>query len=107
MRQLSLDRAALFTSNFVLAEMHALLLTRLGRQTALRVLTSIEAGATRIMRVEPGDERRAREIILRYDDKNFSLTDATCFSIMERYRMAAAFTFDRNFMQYGLTVLRP
>lgn len=107
MRRVARDRGQLFTTNLVLAEMHALLLRRMGRATALRVLTEVDRSITTIIRVEPEDETRAREVIRRYDDKDFSFTDATCFSVMERLRLGAAFTFDRNFAQYGLTVLQP
>ena len=63
------------------------------------------AGELTIVRVEPEDEVRAREIIRRYDDKDFSLTDATSFAVMDRLGITTAFTFDRNFVQYGLDVL--
>ena len=47
------------------------------------------------------DERRAREIVFGYADKDFSLTDATSFAVMERLRIPQAFTLDRNFAQFG------
>ncbi|GFP36049.1 hypothetical protein HKBW3S43_01837, partial [Candidatus Hakubella thermalkaliphila] len=34
-----------------------------------------------------------------------SLTDATSFAVMERLKIPYTFAFDRNFTQYGLTVL--
>ncbi len=43
--------------------------------------------------------------LYQYDDKDFSLTDATSFAVMERIRVPYAFTFDRHFAQYGFTVL--
>ena len=49
----------------------------------------------------------AREIIYRYDDRDFSLVDATSFTVMQRLHVTRAFTFDRHFAQYGLTVLTP
>ena len=90
-----------------MAETHALLLTRLGRATALAFLEGIERSRFTIVRVSATDERVARDILGRYDDKDFSLTDATSFAAMDRLSIAAAFAFDRHFAQYGQTILRP
>ena len=40
-------------------------------------------------------------------NKQKYLTDATSFVVMERLRISSAFTFDRNFAQYGFTPLQP
>jgi predicted nucleic acid-binding protein len=106
-RRLIGERWRLFTTNFVLAETHALLLRRLGRTMALRVLLDIDHSTTTIVRVGTADEHRAREILARYTDKDFSLTDATSFAVMERLDIVAAFSFDRDFTQYGFTALQP
>ena len=74
---------------------------------AFETLTAIDASDTTIIRVTQADEARARQIIARYDDKNFSLTDATSFAIMDRLGISRAMSFDGNFEQYGLTVLTP
>jgi predicted nucleic acid-binding protein len=103
--RLGAEGQLLVTTNFILAETHALLLTRLGRVPAARFLQSLDRGATTVVRVSAPDEDRARVIIYQYDDKDFSLTDATSFAVMERLRIATTFTFDRNFAQYGLIVL--
>jgi uncharacterized protein len=104
-QRLITERWRLYTTNLVVAETHALLLTRLGRTIALSTLHSIDHSTTTIVRISNADETRAREIISQYDDKDFSLTDATSFAVMERLRIPYAFTFDRNFTQYGLPVL--
>lgn len=101
------ERWRLFTNNFVIAETHALLLARLGRAIALRVLQQIDRSTTRIVRVSEGDETRARDILSKYNDKDFSFTDAASFAVMERLRMSQAFSFDRDFAQYGFTTVRP
>ncbi len=101
------ERWRLFTTNMILAETHALVLARVGRGVALRVLQEIDRSAVTVVRVTPDDENRAREILVTYDDKNFSLTDATSFVVMERLSTPYAFTFDKNFHQYGLEVLKP
>jgi uncharacterized protein len=103
--KLQAERWRLFTTNFILAEIHALLLVRLNRVVAARVLRKIDNSSTTIVRVTVADEQRARQIIHQYQDKDFSLTDATSFAVMERLHSSHAFTFDRNFAQYGLAVL--
>ena len=108
MRELVAERRRLFTTNFILAELHALLLTRLNRQVAASVLREVaESRVTTIVRVSARDERRARDIIFQYTDKDFSLTDATSFAVMERLHISYAFSFDRNFAQYGFRLLPP
>lgn len=99
------ERRQLITTNFILAETHALLLNRLNREIALRVLESIDRSSTRIVRVTSSDEATAREVLRRYRDKDFSLTDATSFAVMERLGIRTAFAFDRHFAQYGFTPL--
>ena len=105
-RRLTALGSQLYTTNFVVAETHALLLTRLGRHIALRFLQEIDTSTTLTVRVDEADEQRARAIIRQYADKSFSLTDATSFAVMGRLRIDAAFTFDRNFAQYGLHIVR-
>jgi predicted nucleic acid-binding protein len=99
--RLASEPSRLFTTNYILAETHALMLARRGRVAALRVLRQIDESSVTVVRVTAADERHAREIIVRYDDKDFSLTDATSFAVMERLGIRAAFSFDRGFAQYG------
>src|SRR5919202_7151923 len=95
----------LLTTSFVLAETHALLLNRLSQQIATRFLRDMEHSPTTLIWVTPRDVERANAIIYQYDDKDFSLTDAASFAVMERLHIPTAFTFDRHFAQYGFTVL--
>lgn len=104
--RLAAERWRSFTTNFVVAETHALVLARRGRAAAARVLAEIDTVSARvIVRAEEEDERRARAIIRQYADKDFSLTDAISFAVMERLGIGHAFAFDRHFAQYGFTVL--
>ena len=95
------------TTNFIIAETHALFLPRLGQAHATAFLRQLSQNATRIERVTVTDEQRALAIIFQYADKGFSLTDATSFAVMERLDITHALAFDRHFAQYGLTVLTP
>src|SRR6266542_3221500 len=88
----------MLTSNFVVAETHALVLTRLGRDLAAEWLRSVPAD---VIRVTEQDEAKARRIIFSYRDKEFSYCDATSFTVMERLRIRSAMAFDPHFAQYG------
>ena len=48
----------LFTTNFVLAESHALILARMGRNRAWGFLQAIVTGRTNVIRADEADERR-------------------------------------------------
>jgi predicted nucleic acid-binding protein len=102
------QRWRLFTTNFVRAEAHALILDRAGHSAADRFLVDLSnLTPDRLIRVTEADEERALAIIERYRDKDFSLTDATSFAVMERIGISYAFSFDRDFAQYGFAVLTP
>jgi uncharacterized protein len=88
-------------TNFVLAESHALILARMGRNRAWNFLQAIITGSTNVIRAEEADERRARAIIEQYQDKEFSYCDAVSFAIMERLDIREAVAFDDHFRQYG------
>ncbi len=78
----------------------------MGRDIALRVLQDIlQSASTTVVRVSAADERRAQAILAQHGDKRYSYTDATSFAVMERLHIAAAFTFDRNFTQFGFQAL--
>ncbi len=79
----------------------------IGRALRLRFLDQLDQSSTVIIRVAEQDEQKTRAILRQYRDKGFSFTDATSFAVMERLKITAAFTFDRNFAQYGFPVLAP
>ena len=54
-----------------------------------------------MLQVGNAEEERAREILLRFTDKDWSLCDALSFAVIESRGVGAAFSFDRHFRQYG------
>ena len=98
-------RFRFFTSNTVIIEAHALILSTMGIDRASTFLRDTESSRIAIVRTRAADEERAKQLIFRYRDKRFSFTDAISFVVMERLGIPYAFSFDRNFAQYGLTVL--
>ena len=106
-QRLTSERWTAVTTNFVVAEAHALLIARAGRHVAVEFLRHFDRGATGIVRATGDDENRARQIVFRYEDKDFSLTDAISFAVMERLHIGVAFTYDAHFAQFGWTVAQP
>lgn len=104
-RHLTEERLRFYTTNFVVAETHALVLSRAGRDVAYRLLTQLDASKQIVVRVGEDDEQNARRVIASYRDKDFSLVDALSFVVMERLHILTAFTFDRHFQQYGFAVV--
>jgi predicted nucleic acid-binding protein len=104
---LTRERWRTFTTNFVLAETHALFLRRLSHAHATTFLREFPRRSTTLIRVESEDEERAQAIIFAYQDKQFSYTDGTSFAVMERLGISYGFSFDRDFAEYGVPVLTP
>jgi predicted nucleic acid-binding protein len=101
-RQGRADGLMFSLTNFLAGEVYATLLTRVGAYAARICLAENDIP---IIRVTSGDEMRAREILFKYTDKDFSYVDATSFAVMERLQFDVAFSFDEHFKQYGLTML--
>ncbi|HZO28840.1 MAG TPA: PIN domain-containing protein [Chloroflexota bacterium] len=103
---LSIAGTRLVFTNFVRAEAHALTLNRLGHAAANRLLSRLRTtSVTTLVRVTEADEDAALNLIARYRDKDFSLTDATSFVVMERLGIDHALSFDDDFRQYGWILL--
>lgn len=97
-RRIAADQRPTFVTNYIEAEAHALLLRKVGRSLAREWLL---AGGLPVVRVLAQEEERAKELIARYTDKDWSLCDAISFAVMERRRVRTAFSFDAHFRQYG------
>ena len=92
------ERRPSFITNYIEAETHALLLRKLGRALAREWLLT---GGLTVLKVRPDEEERARELLARYADKDWSLCDAFSFAVIDRRGVGAAFSFDRHFSQFG------
>lgn len=97
-RKLAAEKRPSFVTNYVEVEAHALLLRKLGRALAREWLME---GALPVVRVLPDEERRAREILVRHRDKDWTLCDAISLAVMEVRGVHRAFSFDHHFRQFG------
>ncbi len=101
-----LKSRSLITTNLVIAETYNLIHRALGHRAAIVFLENI-AASPRIINVysDRASEEAAQEILQKYDDQDFSYTDAVSFSIMKQYKISDAFSFDRHFSIAGFTIL--
>lgn len=97
-RAIASDKRPSFVTNYIEAETHALLLRKLGRTIARQWLLT---GGLPVMPVLPAEVQKAREILARHTDKDWTLCDAISFAVLDARRIRRAFTFDHHFRQYG------
>lgn len=97
------ERQHLVTTNAVVIETYALLLTRTynGRQNVIAFLDMIASDAYQIERICATDEDAAIRLVRSHQDKSYSLCDALSFMVMERLGIHEAIAFDRHFHEYG------
>ncbi len=97
-RQIASEARPSFITNYIEVETHALLVRKLGRAIAHEwLLTS----GLPVVRALPAEEQRAKEILTRHTDKDWTLCDAISFAVLDARRVVRAFTFDHHFRQYG------
>ena len=96
------------TSNYVLAELSALLMSplRVPAEARLTVLNRIRtAGWVEVFHVDESCDASGWEYLLSRRDKDFSLVDCSSFVIMRRREIAEALTSDGHFEQAGFVRL--
>jgi len=96
----------LTTTNLVVAETYILIRRALGYQPAITFLENLSA-SPRITKIysEATLEDKAENIIRKYQDQDFSFTDAVSFAVMEEYGIKKAFSFDQHFLIAGFTIV--
>jgi len=102
--KLAEEKVILLVTNFIIAEIYTLMLRKIGRDEAIEYVEKLRNTAE-IERVSEEDESKAWQIILRYQDKDFSYVDAASFAVMERLGIRDAFSFDEHFEQYPFNKL--
>lgn len=97
-RQLAEEQRPSFITNYIEVEAHALLVRKLGRTIAQ---TWLLAGGIPVVRATVQEEQRAKETLMRFSDKDWSLCDAISFALIETRNVYGAFSFDHHFRQFG------
>ncbi|MBC8178984.1 MAG: type II toxin-antitoxin system VapC family toxin [Deltaproteobacteria bacterium] len=100
------DNNHLTTTNLVIAETYILIRRAIGHQPAMMFLQNI-AASPRVRKVYSDQtlEKNAEDILGKYQDQDFSYTDAVSFAAMKHYGTHLAFSFDRHFVTAGFTII--
>jgi predicted nucleic acid-binding protein len=96
----------LITSNLVVAETYIILRLALGHGPAMIFMDSLRE-SPRIERVYATSDLdlEAGEMLRRYQDQDFSYTDAVSFALMRQRGISTAFTFDAHFATAGFACI--
>jgi predicted nucleic acid-binding protein len=107
-QQLRQNRALLITSNYVIAELIALLQSpmRIPRLQIFTIIDTIKATSyLDIIHIDAAIDTAAWNLCKSRIDKNWSLVNCTSFVLMKQQNIQIALTSDRHFEQAGFICL--
>jgi len=96
----------LTTTNLVVAETYILIRRVIGHKAAITFLENITA-SPRVIKIYSDRvlEETAEDILRKYQDHDFSFTDAVSFAVMKQHEIIKAFSFDQHFLIAGFTLI--
>ena len=96
------------TTNFVICETINYLRARISHHIAVFFRENLyKSSIVEVIFVSSPMEEAAFQIFKKYDDKDFSFTGCTSFSVMRSKRISRVFAFDKHFEQYGKFIRLP
>ena len=101
------QKGPLLCTDLVFAETDFLVLDRLGARAELEFVSQVEAGALHREPVTPADFVRAVEIITKYADQEFGITDATLMALAERLGCPVVTLDRRHFAAFRTRKAKP
>jgi hypothetical protein len=100
------QKRRLLISNLIVSETYTNLVWKLGHHKAISFLNIIEqSSSVQCVWSSQELEAQARDILRRYDDQDFSYTDAVSFALMQHMKLTQAFAFDHHFSTMGFVRL--
>jgi len=102
-QQALMQQRLLVTTNYIIAELIALLASRARiprQEDALKIAPHVE-----VIHIDTALDNEAWQLLKRRMDKDWSLVDASSFVIMAKYKMTEAITTDHHFTQAGFVRL--
>ncbi|MBI3201130.1 MAG: PIN domain-containing protein [Polyangiaceae bacterium] len=105
-KKLLARRAALHTSDLVVAESVALARARAGFDVALMAWTSLTSEPFEVVWTDAGLLSDAKRIFEKYSDHELSLCDCASAAAMRARNIRLAFAFDRDFETLGFELAK-
>lgn len=101
------DYQKLVTTNFIVAETHAILRRDLGHPPSIQFLDGTKKSLRVIYVYSTAElEDAAVEILRRYKDHAFSYADAVSFALMKQRGITDVFTYDEHFRAMGFRIIK-
>lgn len=103
-RKLRHKGCKIVTSNYIITELAALMISHLRVQhsVAVEFINSMKLSPyIEIIHIDPALDEQAWELFSKRQDKEWSLVDCSSFVVMEKLRITECFTTDRHFEQAG------
>jgi predicted nucleic acid-binding protein len=98
--------ARVVTTNLIIAETHALLLRRTNAKVALTFMREVRRSPNIVISSSTDYEESAiTEWLDKFDDQDFSFTDAVSFAVMSDRGIREALALDHHFAVAGFTVV--
>lgn len=96
----------LVTTNFIVAETHAIMRRDLGHPSSIQFLDGTKH-SLRIIYIYSTEEleEEAVEILRKYKDHAFSYADAVSFALMKQRGITDVFTYDQHFRAMGFRII--
>ena len=100
------EQCRLFVTNYILDELHTLLLMNLGYHGAVdfkrKLDVLVQEGILEVIWVSEGIATEAWAVFEQFNmDKQWSFTDCVSYVVMHQRGITEAFAFDRHFAQMG------
>src|SRR5215471_12103030 len=105
--KLAQNRIPVFVSLPTVYESHRRFLFDLGQPAGTAFLMRVFDGSVNIVRTIEQDEIEARRLLGRYAALELTLTDAANMAVMVRLGIAAAFSFDGDYLAAGFIRIPP
>jgi len=106
MRSAVKERRRLVTTNLVVAETHALIMRRIHRGAALAFVREVVRAPNLVLSSSPEIQAGATNDWLdRFEDQDFSMTDAVSFFVMKQRGICDALALDHHFTIAGFEII--